>query len=68
MGFECVSPGEINHVLCLFPEIERKQRILFTPNFAPRGEYEQGFELGVNVTVDAVYPLKHWPHIFKYGG
>ncbi|HYW77342.1 MAG TPA: aspartate kinase, partial [Gammaproteobacteria bacterium] len=39
IGFECVSLPEVAHVLNLFPDIER-QRILFTPNFAPRGEYE----------------------------
>ena len=38
LGFECVSPGEIRRVLELFPDIDR-DRILFTPNFAPRSEY-----------------------------
>src|SRR5690606_19095097 len=49
VNFECVSPGEIELVLKLFPDIDRK-RILFTPNFAPREEYEQALELGVWLT------------------
>ena len=35
VDFECVSVGEIDHVLNLFPGID-PGRILFTPNFAPR--------------------------------
>jgi diaminopimelate decarboxylase/aspartate kinase len=39
VNFECVSPGEIGRVLEVVPKIDRR-RILFTPNFAPRSEYE----------------------------
>ena len=53
IGFECVSPGELDHILTLFPEIDRK-RILFTPNFAPKEEYERGFKENVNVTIDSI--------------
>lgn len=63
MGFECVSPGEIARVLELFPAIDRR-RILFTPNFAPRTEYEHGLRQGVWVTLDNIYPLRHWSSIF----
>lgn len=63
-GFECVSLGEIEHVLNLFPNIDRK-RILFTPNFAPKNEYETAFKLNVIVTVDNLYPLQHWPELFR---
>src|SRR5690606_40457518 len=45
-NFECVSPGEIRRVLELFPDIDRK-RILCTPTFAPRAEYEWATEQGV---------------------
>jgi diaminopimelate decarboxylase/aspartate kinase len=38
---------------------------LFTPNFAPRSEYEFGFSLGVRVTLDNIYPLKAWPELFR---
>ena len=34
LGFECVSRGEIEHLLACVPSIDA-QRILFTPNFAP---------------------------------
>lgn len=64
VGFECVSPGEIAHVRALFPELPN-ERILFTPNFAPRHEYEDALALGVNVTVDALWPLERWPEVFE---
>jgi diaminopimelate decarboxylase/aspartate kinase len=64
LNFECVSPGEIARVLALLPAIDRK-RILFTPNFAPRAEYEQALEQGVWVTLDNLFPLRHWAKAFK---
>lgn len=64
IGFECVSPGEIAHVRGLFPDLP-PDRILFTPNFAPRREYEEALELGVHVTVDALWPLERWPEAFS---
>jgi len=63
-GFECVSPGEIENILKLFPKIDTK-RILFTPNFVPKEEYIFGFSKGVIVNIDSVYPLEQWPEIFK---
>jgi len=63
VNFECVSPGEIQRVLKLVPDI-RRDRILFTPNFAPRQEYEWALEQGVWVTLDNLHPLKHWPEVF----
>src|SRR5690606_16966358 len=38
-GFECVSRGELEHVFALFPGVD-PTRVLFTPSFAPRAEYE----------------------------
>jgi diaminopimelate decarboxylase/aspartate kinase len=64
LNIECVSPGEIARVLEVLPRIDRK-RILFTPNFAPRNEYEQALEQGVWVTLDNLFPLKQWPTSFK---
>ena len=64
VNFECVSPGEIDHVLGLFPDIDRK-RILFTPNFAPRADYEYALTLGVWLTLDDLYPLREWGEIFN---
>jgi diaminopimelate decarboxylase/aspartate kinase len=63
MNFEVVSPGEIELLLELFPDIDR-QRILFTPNFAARSEYEFGLEQGVWVTLDNLHPLREWGDSF----
>jgi diaminopimelate decarboxylase/aspartate kinase len=64
LNFECVSPGEIDHILSLFPDIERR-RILFTPNFAPRLEYEAAIAAGVWVTLDNLHPIREWGEIFR---
>jgi diaminopimelate decarboxylase/aspartate kinase len=64
LSFECVSPGEIGRVLELFPDIHR-DRILYTPNFAPRSDYEFGLAQGVWVTLDNLHPLRHWPELFR---
>ncbi|MCA9546614.1 MAG: hypothetical protein KC613_19550, partial [Myxococcales bacterium] len=63
-GFECVSIDEVRHVRGLFPRMD-PQRLLFTPNFAPMGEYAAGLAAGVNVTLDSLYPLEAWPELFK---
>jgi diaminopimelate decarboxylase/aspartate kinase len=64
VDFECVSRGEIERALQLFPQLEA-QRILYTPNFAPREEYAWAFERGVRVTVDNLYTLTAWPDLFE---
>lgn len=63
-NFECVSPGEIRRVIETLPGID-PQRILFTPNFAPREEYVRAFEQGVWVTLDNLHPIRHWPEVFQ---
>lgn len=63
-GFECVSIGEVEKVLDLFPDIDPK-KILYTPNFAPRSEYEQALELDINVTLDNIFPLQQWSDTFR---
>ena len=57
VDFECVSPGDI-------PGFDLG-RILFTPNFAPRDEYEWAVKKGLQVTLDNLYPLQAWPELFK---
>jgi diaminopimelate decarboxylase/aspartate kinase len=64
IGFECVSIQELDRVLELFPEIDKK-RILFTPNFAPKAEYEYALKIGCYVTIDSLYPLENWANLFK---
>jgi bifunctional diaminopimelate decarboxylase / aspartate kinase len=61
---ECVSQGELEHAFASVPQLV-PERVLFTPNFAPRTEYEYGFARGVRVTLDNSYPLKMWPEIFR---
>ena len=64
LDFECVSLPEVQHVLKTVPSLDPR-RILFTPNFAPRAEYEEAFALGVNVTVDNAWAILHWPDVFE---
>jgi bifunctional diaminopimelate decarboxylase / aspartate kinase len=63
VDFECVSRGEVERVLALFPEIE-PSRILFTPNFAAREEYAWALGQSLRVTVDNTYVLSAWPALF----
>ncbi len=64
IGFECVSIDELHHVLALFPDIHPK-RLLFTPNFASQAEYQEAIQTQCFVTIDSIYPLAHWPELFK---
>jgi diaminopimelate decarboxylase/aspartate kinase len=64
LNFECVSPAEIQRVLELFPGID-PQRILYTPNFAPRGDYAFGLEKGAWITLDNLHPLRNWGDLFR---
>jgi diaminopimelate decarboxylase/aspartate kinase len=64
LGFECVSRGEVEHVLKTLPDLNRKQ-LLYTPNFAPREEYAWGLQQGIWVTLDNLHPLQAWPELFK---
>jgi bifunctional diaminopimelate decarboxylase / aspartate kinase len=64
LGIECVSRAEIERVLDALPTVDR-QRILFTPNFAPRAEYEWAYAQGVRVTIDNLYALEAWAPVFR---
>jgi diaminopimelate decarboxylase/aspartate kinase len=64
LGFECVSMNEVRHVLDAVPGIAADD-ILFTPNFAPRKEYEEATAAGVNLTVDNSWALRQWPEVFR---
>lgn len=63
-GLECVSQGELAHVFATLPQLD-PQRVLFTPSFAPRTEYEAAFAYGVTVTLDNVEALRRWPDLFR---
>jgi diaminopimelate decarboxylase/aspartate kinase len=64
LSFECVSQGECEHVLAVVPGID-PSKILFTPNFAPRAEYEWALAKGVHLTVDSLYALREWGELFR---
>ncbi len=61
---ECVSRGEVERVLELFPDLA-PLHILYTPNFASREEYAWALQQGVRVTVDNLYSLTAWGDLFK---
>lgn len=63
LGFECVSLGEIANVRQACPEVSPDE-LLFTPNFAARAEYAAALDQGVNLTIDGLHPLEHWPELF----
>jgi len=61
--FDCVSRGEIEHLRREVPGIAA-DAILFTPNFAPRAEYEWALAQGLPLTLDNLHPLREWPGLF----
>ncbi|GAB6196649.1 bifunctional aspartate kinase/diaminopimelate decarboxylase [Lysobacter xanthus] len=63
-GFECVSLAEVEHVRRTLPALD-PSRILFTPSFAPRHEYEAAFAAGINVTLDSLELLQRWPEVVR---
>lgn len=63
LSFECVSQAEIERVLDAVPGIDHA-RLLFTPNFAPRAEYQWALERRLRITVDNLYVLRNWSSIF----
>ena len=64
VDFECVSPGEIEWLEDAVPDLNL-ERVLFTPNCAPRSEYEWGIEKGLQLTLDNLFPLETWPELFQ---
>jgi diaminopimelate decarboxylase/aspartate kinase len=63
LGFECVSPGELDRVFEAVPDVD-PDRVLFQPNFAAAAEYADAFERGVHVTLDNAQPLAEHPDVF----
>lgn len=79
VGFECVSPGEVDYVLKLMPTLDCDS-ILFTPNFCGMEEYDDMLKVGttcsscldlsapqqrgVNVTVDNIFCIEQFPEVF----
>jgi len=63
VDFDCVSPGEVQHLQAVLPGLGL-ERLLFTPNFAPREEYAWALDAGLQLTLDNLYPLRAWPELF----
>lgn len=63
LGFECVSRGEVEAVTSACPDVSF-DRVLFTPNFAPRAELAWALAQGVRVTVDNLFMLDRWDDLF----
>jgi diaminopimelate decarboxylase/aspartate kinase len=66
-AFECVSLAEVEAVRKAAPRAAA-ERILFTPNFAPREEYAAALDAGTRVTLDALHPLAQWGELFAGRG
>ena len=66
VDFDCVSPGEVERLREVLPD-RAEGRILFTPNFAPRGEYEWGLAEGLRVTLDPDTGGGHHEHVVTVG-
>jgi bifunctional diaminopimelate decarboxylase / aspartate kinase len=64
LGFECVSRGEVEHVLASVPGLPR-ERILFTPNFAGRDEYAWALSERIPLTLDNLFVLSEWGGLFR---
>ncbi len=64
LGFECVSRAELERVQEAVPGLAR-ERVLFTPNFAPKAEYRWALERGYRVTVDNLQVLRDWSSLFR---
>jgi diaminopimelate decarboxylase/aspartate kinase len=63
LAIECVSRGEVERAFASLPDLPTSD-LLFTPNFATRGEYEWALEQGIQVTLDNLHPLENWPELF----
>jgi diaminopimelate decarboxylase/aspartate kinase len=61
-GFECVSPGELKAVMAVVPETAP---LLFTPNFAPREDYEWALTTRATLSLDSLYQLDSWGELFR---
>ena len=61
---ECVSRGELERVLASFPDLD-PGRVLYTPNFASRGECRWAIERGVQLTVDNLHMLEEWEDLLE---
>ncbi len=64
LGFECVSPGELEHLAASLPGLDFG-RVLFTPSFADEAAFALARRLGARITLDDLGPLRRWPDLFR---
>jgi bifunctional diaminopimelate decarboxylase / aspartate kinase len=64
IGFDCVSQGEVERLKAAVPGLDLRG-VLYTPNFAPRHEYEWALAQGLTMTLDNLHPLREWPELFR---
>ena len=64
LGVECVSPEEVRRGRAALDAAGSDAPLLFTPNFAHRQEYLDGFAHGARVTLDNLHPIAAWPEVF----
>lgn len=64
LGLETVSPNETQRVIENCGE-DSKNHILFTPNFAPKQEYQNALAQNLLTTVDNPFILQQWGEIFS---
>ena len=55
-GFECVGARELEHLFSVLPELA-PERVLFTPSFAPRAEYEAALGMLAELEADRANDL-----------
>jgi diaminopimelate decarboxylase/aspartate kinase len=63
-GLECVSPGELERVHQVTQGQMTRERVMYTPNFAPKSDYEFGLKQPCWTTLDSLAPLVQWPEVF----
>lgn len=64
LSFETVSPQEIERVEHVLTD-NTASRMLFTPNFAPKAEYQWAMDKGIITTIDNPMILQQWTEVFS---
>ena len=64
LTLECVSRGELDHAFDSVPRI-LPERVLFTPNFAPREDYAWALTTRATISLDSLYQLEQWGELFR---
>ncbi len=63
--FETVSPEEIQRIEKVVGK-DASSKIIFTPNFAPKSEYQWAAEKNILTTIDNPMVLEQWADVFEH--